>query len=176
MPNRKSMLPAAYVCVSVWVCVSRQFWRPEVLSWEKCVFACMSVWERDRKVSTHRPKANSCQGKPNSFSPFAVFPISKSMSLLSLAVKPISLASYAITAPQPQDSLQELGSILIQDVDSLQFAEHKFLSSIAQKKLPKGPQRNAFRHLLHIIHLWRCVLAIQWRCTKTRYFTDIYSI
>lgn len=60
------------------------------------------VWERERlclPTGQRQTHARESRAVP-SFSPCAVFSISRSMVLLNLAVKPISLASYATAKPQ----------------------------------------------------------------------------
>lgn len=134
------MLPAAYVCVSVSECVSRHLWLPEFLSW-KCAYmhVCVRVVsKRDGVASAHRPKADSRQRKQSGAIALAS-PISKSMSLLGLAVKPISRASCAATTQRLELTTlrSKPGSILMQDVDSLRSAEHRSSGSKGDK-LPKG--------------------------------------
>lgn len=78
----------------------------------------MREQEMERDVSAHRPKAKPMPGKARQ-----CHPISKSMSLLSLAVNPISRAIAMLYQNQnwPENSLHQLGLILQQALDSLCF-------------------------------------------------------
>lgn len=185
MPNRKSMLPAAYVCVSVSECVSRHLWLPEFLPWKSAYMhvRVRVVSKRDRVASAHRPKADSRQRKQSGAIALAS-PISKSMSLFGLAVKPISRVSCAATTrrPEPTTLRSKPGSILMQDVDSLRSAEHR--SSGCNKKetsyqrIPRClislwiTQSMTFGHLVHVTYTGR---RVQRRLHTKRRPTDVHS-
>lgn len=185
MPNRKSVLPAAYVCVSVSECVSRHLWLPEFLSRKSAyMHVCArvrAVSKRDRVASAHRPKADSRQRK-QSGAIALTSPISKSMSLLGLAVKPISRASRAATTrrPEPTTLRSKPGSILMQDVESLRSAEHRSSGSkekeTSYQRVPRClislwiTQSMSFGHLVHIMYTGR---RVQRRLHTKRQPTDV---
>lgn len=166
------------------MCVSRHLWLPVFLSWKSvCVCVCVE-WEREKEKEMCLPTgqrqthARESRAVP-SFSPRAVFPVSKSMSRLSLAVKPITLASRAITKPQLGWKLSAATSInsnagwcwltLVWENTNYEAALHK-----RKNLLPKGPGclttlwvDCTFRQREHMICIWRGFLAIWCKSTST---------
>lgn len=119
---------------------------PDTSSCQCFSFGCVCVWGRGggRDVSAHRPKAELCQRKQGSAILLSLCCISKSMSLLSLAVKPISPACYAPTKPQPASkpplaaaSIHFNAGLLIHFF----FGVHKLLSCVAQQEKKNSFQR-----------------------------------
>lgn len=122
------MLPAAYVCVSVWVCVSRHLWLPEFLSWKSvCVRVCVKQIEKCLPTGQRWSHARESKAAATVLSLCCI-------SYLQINVQCSSLAELCYNETTTGlNTVQQLWSILIQDVDSLYFAENRFVSSIATK-------------------------------------------
>lgn len=178
------MLPTVCVCVSVCVHVCLQTSPAASVSPlvdRVCVVVCLRESENEMCLPTGQRQTHARESRAvSSVSPCAVLRISKSMSLLTLAVKPISHASYATT--KPQQGWRLCAATWINSdagcwFTSTFFGEntHKLLSCIAQQEKRScltGQGRTASQHLVRTIHLWRRFLAIYWSCTSTKMLLD----